>query len=196
MKQPDIGLKVNELRHQKNLTQEELADFCEVSVRTIQRIENGEVEPRTFTINNLSNILEFDFNQDNTENENLWLAVLHLSSIFIIVLIPLLLWSWKKNQSYKIDYEGRKVLNYQITMTIALFTMLFALMIVPVALAFLGNAGFNAADGGPIFMLLVMCGTAPLLLIGLFSFYQGTINTLRSLSDKPVHYPLSIQFLK
>ena len=119
-----------------------------------------------------------------------------MSSMFLIVLVPLLLWSWKKNQSYKIDTEGRKVLNYQITMTIALFTSFFLLMIIPVVLAFLGNAGFDPTDGGSLFMLLVLCGTAPFLLIGMFSFYQGTINTLRSLSGNPVRYPLSIQFLK
>jgi uncharacterized Tic20 family protein len=69
----------------------------------------------------LSNILEFDFGQDNTENEGLWLALLHMSSMFVIVLIPLLLWSWKKNQSYEIDHQGRVVLNFQITMTLLLF---------------------------------------------------------------------------
>ena len=196
MKQPDIGLKVAELRRQKNMTQEELAEICEVSIRTIQRIESGEVEPRAFTNNSLSNVLEFDFGQDNTENENFWLAVLHLSSMFIIVLIPLLLWSWKKNQSYEIDRQGRLVLNYQITMTITLLAMLFLLLVVPVALAFMGEAGINTAGGSPIFMLLVMCGTAPLLLIGLFSFYQAIVNTIRSLSGQPIHYSLSIQFLK
>ena len=41
MKQPDLGLKVTELRKQKGLTQEMLAEKCEVSTRTIQRIETG-----------------------------------------------------------------------------------------------------------------------------------------------------------
>ena len=61
MQQPDLGMKVAEMRKQKGLTQEQLAEECEVSTRTIQRIENGEVEPRAFTRNNLSNLLEFDF---------------------------------------------------------------------------------------------------------------------------------------
>jgi len=37
MNQPDLGLKVSELRQQKHLTQEGLAGYCEVSARTIQR---------------------------------------------------------------------------------------------------------------------------------------------------------------
>src|SRR5262245_57960041 len=91
MNQPDLGLKVTELRQQKNMTQEKLAEYCEVSTRTIQRIENGEVEPRPFTRNSLSNFLAFDFGKQQTNNEGLWLALLHLSSIVCVVIIPLLL---------------------------------------------------------------------------------------------------------
>src|SRR5512146_1950704 len=116
MNHPDLGLKVADLRQQKGLTQERLAELCEVSARTIQRIESGEVDPRAYTLHCLGEALEFDFG-----NENLWLTVLHLSSIFSIPIFPLLLWSWKKNQSYKIDQQGRLVLNFQITMTLSLF---------------------------------------------------------------------------
>ena len=84
MNQPDLGLKVSELRQQKNLTQEQLAERCEVSTRTIQRIESGEVDPRAYTLHCLGEALEFDFGVENAANENLWLAVLHLSSIFCL----------------------------------------------------------------------------------------------------------------
>lgn len=50
MRQPELGQKITALRKSKNLTQEELVDACHVSVRTIQRIESGEVTPRTSTI--------------------------------------------------------------------------------------------------------------------------------------------------
>ena len=103
MNQPDLGLRVTELRLQKGLTQEELAEECEISPRTIQRIEGREVDPCTYTLQCLSKSLEFDFLADSDANENLWLAALHLSSIFCILIIPLLLWSWKKKQSHKID---------------------------------------------------------------------------------------------
>ena len=96
MNQPDLGLKVSELRQQKGFTQEFLAEKCEVSPRTIQRIESGEVDPRAYTLQCLSKALDFDFMKDNTRNENLWLAVLHLSSIFSIVVIPIVIWSWQK----------------------------------------------------------------------------------------------------
>ena len=50
MKQPELGKKLIQLRRQKNMTQEELVEACNVSVRTIQRIESGEVTPRVSTV--------------------------------------------------------------------------------------------------------------------------------------------------
>lgn len=50
MKQPELGQKLTELRQHKNMTQEDLVEACNVSVRTIQRIESGEVTPRVSTI--------------------------------------------------------------------------------------------------------------------------------------------------
>jgi transcriptional regulator with XRE-family HTH domain len=50
MKQPDLGKKLTELRKAKGLTQEELVERCNINVRTIQRIEAGEVTPRSFTV--------------------------------------------------------------------------------------------------------------------------------------------------
>jgi uncharacterized Tic20 family protein len=193
MNQPDLGLKITELRQQKGLTQEKLAEYCDVSTRTIQRIESGEVEPRSFTRNSLSNILEFDFGRENTNNENLWLALLHLSSVVCIVFIPLLLWSWKKDQSYKIDQQGRDVLNFQITITLVLFAFVLVLMIAPAVFLMIQNLDGEAGILGDIFTLLP---PIPILFIGIFTSYQAVVNTVRALSDKPIRYPLSIPFVK
>lgn len=50
MQQPELGRQLAALRKQRNLTQEELVEKSNVSVRTIQRIEAGEVLPRTITV--------------------------------------------------------------------------------------------------------------------------------------------------
>ncbi len=63
MKQPELGKKLAELRQHKNLTQEELVEACNVSVRTIQRIESGEVMPRISTVKILLSALETDMNE-------------------------------------------------------------------------------------------------------------------------------------
>ena len=193
MNQPDLGLKITELRQQKNLTQEKLAEYCDVSTRTIQRIESGDVEPRSFTRNSLSNILEFDLGKEKTDNENLWLAILHLSSVFCIVFIPLLLWSWKKDQSYKIDQQGREVLNFQITITLILFAFTLILMVAPAVWLMIQQLDGEPGILGDIFTLLP---PIPILLIGIFTSYQAVMNTVRALSDKPIRYPLSIPFVR
>ena len=196
MKQPELGIKVAELRQQKGLTQEKLAELCEVSSRTIQRIESGEVDPRAYTIQCLNAALEYDFGVENTANENLWLTILHLSSTFSIPIIPLLLWSWKKEQSLKIDQHGRQVLNFQITTTLTLFAAVFLLMALPVALVVMDEYGFTNFQSNSSFMLLTLLTPIPLILIGIFCAFQGVINAMRTLSDKPIHYPLSIPFVR
>jgi uncharacterized Tic20 family protein/DNA-binding XRE family transcriptional regulator len=196
MKQPELGIKVAELRQQKGLTQEKLAELCEVSSRTIQRIESGEVDPRAYTIQCLNAALEYDFGVENTANENLWLTILHLSSTFSIPIIPLLLWSWKKEQSLKIDQHGRQVLNFQITTTLTLFAALFLLMALPAALIIMDEYGFTNFQSSSSFMLLTLLTPIPLILIGIFCAFQGVINAMRTLSDKPIHYPLSIPFVR
>ncbi len=60
MKQPELGRKLLELRKQKGLTQEELVEQCNINVRTIQRIEAGEVTPRSFTLKTILNVLGED----------------------------------------------------------------------------------------------------------------------------------------
>jgi uncharacterized Tic20 family protein len=196
MNQPQLGLKVSELRQQKGLTQEQLAERCEVSSRTIQRIESGEVDPRAYTLHCLGEAFEFNFGAEDTSRENLWLTLMHLSSMLCILIIPLLTWSWKKNQSYKIDQQGRQVLNFQITMTLMLFASAFLLVFAPTALLFMGEQTVNAMESSPIFMLAILCLPMPLILIGFFCTYQGVVNAVRALSDRPIHYALSIPFVK
>jgi len=197
MNQPDLGLKVAELRLQRNMTQEQLAERCEVSTRTIQRIEGGEVDPRSYTLHYLSEALDFDFGADDTSNENVWLAVLHLSTIFCVLLfIPLLIWSWKKSQSYKIDQQGREVLNFQITMTLLLVAMMIMLMFLPVLFIILGTSGIDLGLHIGLFEIMIICVPVPLILIGLFCIYQGVTNAMRALTDKPIRYPLTIPFVK
>jgi transcriptional regulator with XRE-family HTH domain len=60
MKQPDLGRKISELRIAKGLTQGELAEKCNLSLRTIQRIESSEVTPRSYTVKLIFSSLEYD----------------------------------------------------------------------------------------------------------------------------------------
>lgn len=61
MKQPQLGKHIAQLRQTQGLTQEELVEKCNISVRTIQRIESGDVTPRSYTIKTIFNALDYDF---------------------------------------------------------------------------------------------------------------------------------------
>ncbi|MGF1560463.1 MAG: helix-turn-helix domain-containing protein [Flavobacteriaceae bacterium] len=68
MRNLDFGAKLIEVRKAKGLTQEEVAEKCKITARTIQRIESGKVKPRTFTIKLISETLGFDFFKSSNTN--------------------------------------------------------------------------------------------------------------------------------
>ena len=69
MEQPELGKRLTALRKERNLTQEELVEKSHVSVRTIQRIEAGEVLPRVSTIRILLNALGENYESFLTTNQ-------------------------------------------------------------------------------------------------------------------------------
>ncbi|WP_339923433.1 helix-turn-helix domain-containing protein [uncultured Cyclobacterium sp.] len=69
-----IGKIICESRKAKGLTQEELAEMSKVNLRTIQRIENKESDPRGKTLSLICEALELNIeevlNSDKQHNEN------------------------------------------------------------------------------------------------------------------------------
>ena len=57
----DLGDKIKNARSENGITQKELAEKTGLTERTIQRIENHEVEPSVYSLNKISEILSFDF---------------------------------------------------------------------------------------------------------------------------------------
>ncbi len=104
----NTGEIIRTLRLRKGITQEELASKTELSVRTIQRIESGEVDPRAYTLQSIALALEVpyqeltggDLNQDTRElksETDKWLPLLHLSGLLLLILPPLIIWIWKRD---------------------------------------------------------------------------------------------------
>ena len=56
-----ISVFVKEGRLAKGYTQKELSELSNISVRSIQRIENGEIMPRSYTLKTLAEILGLSF---------------------------------------------------------------------------------------------------------------------------------------
>ena len=170
-----IGNKIKELRIKKGMTQEDLSEKTDLNIRTIQRIENEEVDPRSYTLQVIANALEVDYqylieesdNNKKLHNENkLWLCLLHLSGIFILVFPPLIIWYLKKDKVEKINIHAKDVLNFQISMFIYLII-----------------AGL---------LTLVLIGLPIAIFLGIFSIIVVLINTIKIIINKPYNYPLSL----
>lgn len=61
MEKSSLGKRISELRKAKGLTQQELAEQCKINARTLQRIENGNVTPRPYTVRSIFAALDCDF---------------------------------------------------------------------------------------------------------------------------------------
>ncbi|MGL1889564.1 MAG: helix-turn-helix domain-containing protein [Reichenbachiella sp.] len=70
MKQPELGRKISEFRRQYGLTQSELAEQCNINLRTIQRIESAHVTPRSHTLKLIFSTLEYDFYSTETDHHD------------------------------------------------------------------------------------------------------------------------------
>jgi len=69
MIQPELGKKIAELRQAKGLTQTELAEMCNLGIRTIQRIESSEVNPRSFTLRVIFASLDYRIEEKPVKNK-------------------------------------------------------------------------------------------------------------------------------
>ncbi|OFX84902.1 MAG: hypothetical protein A2W99_03895 [Bacteroidetes bacterium GWF2_33_16] len=89
MKQPELGRKISELRTAKGLTQEELVVKCNISVRTIQRVEAGEVTPRSYTIKTILAALDYDLSKISDEETNFFDSFIRWIKRFMLIEIDI-----------------------------------------------------------------------------------------------------------
>ena len=68
----NIGVVIKEIRKQKGLTQLELSEHANLSERTIQRIENHEVEPSLYSLKNIGDILQVDLVEIKSKNSSMF----------------------------------------------------------------------------------------------------------------------------
>ncbi|AUC22854.1 hypothetical protein BTO15_12475 [Polaribacter sejongensis] len=136
MKQPELGKRIFELRKRNGLTQEELVEQCNINVRTIQRIEAGEVNPRSYTIKiilevlgeDLQNINESSLDEKNVINwTNTELKSLNKSWVFgvfysIITLIGILM---------EVYFTTHKVSGFWLLVFRIPYVILFFLFVIP-----------------------------------------------------------------
>jgi transcriptional regulator with XRE-family HTH domain len=80
----NIGIVIKEVRKQKGLTQQDLAEHTNLSERTIQRIENNGVEPSFYSLKSIGKILEIDLHEIRNKNSMMFttkILGLHLNDL-------------------------------------------------------------------------------------------------------------------
>ncbi|MFN2261775.1 MAG: DUF4870 domain-containing protein, partial [Psychroflexus sp.] len=126
-KMKELGAKLKEARTSKGFSQEELAEVSKVSLRTIQRIENNQNEPRGKTLSLLCEVLEInteDLLDYGKQTDASFLVFFHLSVLTFLmiplgnIILPLILWLTKKDKIIGLKNIGTNLLNFQITWTI------------------------------------------------------------------------------
>ena len=169
----------------KGFSQEILSHKTNVTVRTIQRIENAEVaNPHLNTIKLLAVALDIEVDQllplSNPKEETIkkkWLLLLHATPLLGLflppcnILIPLFLWIHKRDDNPIYNEHGIKVINFQIT-------VLLLAILAFVSLVTIEKWGFF------IFIL-----TVPIC-IGIVIF-----NIIFVIQKDKCYYPLAIPFL-
>ncbi|WP_109301274.1 serine hydrolase [Aquimarina sp. AU474] len=171
-------------RKLKGYSQEELSAKTQVTIRTIQRIEKGDVNPHLQTIKLLATALDIEVEDlliiENPKEETIqkkWLLLMHGAPIIGVVIplcnifIPLFLWIHKREDNKVYDQHGRAIINFQITITILFIISIITLVILP---------------GAFFFFIAVI----------LFSIIMMIRNVISAVNSQKCYYPLSIPFLK
>ncbi|WP_162416369.1 helix-turn-helix domain-containing protein [Cyclobacterium roseum] len=199
MKNLILAKRVKELRNRRGLSQELLAENSGLGIRTIQRIENGETEPRGDTLRRLANALDTSPDEiiDWTISENKgFLIALNLSSLgFILfpllgILIPLILWISKKGKIKDVNHLSKEILNFQISWTI---------IVILTYIYFIGSMYYRLSQAGDISPAVLGNPLVKFAVLGflyLYNFVLIVINTVKIENEKKVKYFPKLNIIK
>jgi transcriptional regulator with XRE-family HTH domain len=200
MKNAELAKKIKELRSRKGLSQDDLAITSQLNLRTIQRIESGETEPRGDTLKRLAASLQVSPDEliDWTEVEDkTMLILLNMSALSFIafpilgVIIPLVLWISKRDKIKKLNATGKSLLNFQISWCIAIFFIYILFIVGMIFRIRIPRSSFTVfnLDGGELLILLI-----PMLY--LINIIFILFNTFKIYKNNDVFYKPSIPFLR
>ena len=143
MEKESIAKNLVYYRKQQGLSQEKLSEKSSVTVRTIQRIEKASVNPHLDTLKLLAVGLGIQLEDlkplDNPKEESIqtkWLLLFHGLPLlgvvipFFNILTILFLWVHKREDNPIYDIHGRKIINYNISITLIFILAFVALLTV------------------------------------------------------------------
>ncbi|RYZ98703.1 MAG: helix-turn-helix domain-containing protein [Sphingobacteriaceae bacterium] len=138
MKNRAFASKVKELRMLKGLSQEELAYRAKLSLRTVQRIESNETEPRGHTLQQLSaalDILTQELVVLNGMVNKRWWVLFNMSALSFMVfpilgpLLPFMLWRTNNDKLKGREDAVRKLINFEIGWCIVQFLIFTTVLV-------------------------------------------------------------------
>ncbi len=142
-----VGENISLLRKNKGMSQEMLAGRCQVSLRTIQRIESGSAQPRPYTLKMIADALDTTMVQltplsaephADVVNDLRKLSLINLSALLVVIvplsniILPFIL--WRKNQlAIPLRQSAVRIISFQILWTLATLLLLActAMFIIP-----------------------------------------------------------------
>lgn len=200
MKNIDLAKKIKQLRARKGLSQDELGEMSKLNLRTIQRIESGETEPRGDTLKKLANALDTTPDEliDWTEQVDAgFLVLLNLSALSFLafpllgIIVPLALWVLKKDKIKNVNETGKQLLNFQISWSIAIFLVYTSFFTGILSYLKLPEFSFHMLNMGGMELILVLFLPMSYLVNIVFIL----VNAIRSFNSKLVHYRPAVRFL-
>ena len=200
MNNNDLAQKVKVLRNRKGYSQEELAEKTGLSLRTIQRIENGEAEPRGDSLKRLAIVFEVSPDEivDWTIQEDKgFLVAFNLSALAFLffpilgILIPLIIWISKKDKIRNLNEIAKNLLNFQITWTICFFIGYIFIIIGTVLKLKLSHTYTSSLITSMLFSIMFLG-----VIMYSFNLILIIVNAIRVNNGKMVNYYPKICFLK
>lgn len=149
-----------------------------------------------------------------TKNEKTIAALTHLSALsqyfipFGNFILPIIIWSSKKDKSDFMDYNGKQVINFQLSLL--LYTIVFILIAVPtLATVVFSNMNWNELLNNHDFFWdniniadnigLITLGIVSIVLVVLLKiveFFLIIIGAINASNGEKYKYPLTINFIK
>ena len=185
-----LAVRIKELRNRKGMSQEFLADKSGLSLRTIQRIENGESSPTGHSIQQLSyalNITPDEITDWAIKEDKRFLTFLNLSALTFLffpllgILVPFILWTSKRDKIKNINKLGMALINFEITWSILLF-------LIPGSLLIASKVGLIENITLSLFFIIIG-------ILYIVNMCLILINTIRLNNEEEIIYLPQIRFL-
>ncbi|MCK8479839.1 DUF4870 domain-containing protein [Psychroserpens algicola] len=107
--------------------------------------------------------------------DNQLIVLTHLSQLLTFVtgfgglIVPLIIWITQKENVYRMDSEGKNIVNFQLSI------LIYSIICIP--------------------LVFVLIGVFGLIILGLLSFVFPILNAIRASHGESPKYPLSLNFI-